>query len=273
VVDVWHPPGGRALTRLAGPPATPTTLQNLNLGEAAVLALSPQLVRLLGANYVVTVTGRSWVAGRAARTITVRHRNGRLAARFWLDAATNLPVRREVFDSHARAVSDVTFAALTIGRSALATMPAASGSRPWPDTLAPAQLAALRAGGWPLPGPLPGNFTLLSARETTTTSGPVVDLDYSDGLSVISIFFQRGYLPARLTGWSAAQLAGHRVFADDPDGLSYTWSASGFVYTVVTAAPRDAVGPAVAPLPHDDSPGLLGRMKRGLRLLLAMVSP
>jgi sigma-E factor negative regulatory protein RseB len=139
--------------------------------------------------------------------------------------------------------------------------------------LAPSQLAGLRARGWRLPGPLPGNLTLISAKENNTHSGPVVDLDYSDGLSVVSIFVQRGYLPDRLSGWSQVALAGHKVYANDPDDLCFTWSAGGFVYTLIAAAPRQTVGQVVVALPHDDDRGWLGRMKHGLHRLLSLVSP
>ena len=143
----------------------------------------------------------------------------------------------------------------------------------WPTTLAPAQLTRLRAHGWPLPGPLPGNLTLIAAKESSTASGPVVDLDYSDGLTVMSLFVQRGYMPARLSGWSPVALAGHEVYANDPDDLCFAWSAGGFVYTLIAAAPRQTVGQVVAALPHDDDAGLLGRMNHGLHRLLSWLSP
>ena len=104
-------------------------------------------------------------------------------------------------------------------------------------------------------GPAAGDLTLIGAKESATSAGPVVDLDYSDGLSVVSIFVQRGYLPARLRGWSKVALAGHKVYANDPDDLCFAWSARGFVYTLIAAAPQQTVGQAVAALPHDDDPG------------------
>src|SRR5207244_448276 len=131
----------------------------------------------------------------------------------------------------------------------------------------------LGANGCPLPGAGPGARTLLSAKENPTPSGRVVDLDYSDGLSVVSIFVQRGYLPATLTGWSQVALAGHKVYASDPDDLCFAWSAEGFVYTLIAAAPRQTVGQVVVALPHDDDPGWLSRMKHGVRRLLSWFSP
>lgn len=280
-VDVWHRAGGEAVTRAT--PATPewpvrphlagwpTGSGTQHPAGSGVLDMTPRLVALLGANFVVAVSGRGQVAGRPARIVTVRHHDGSLAARFWLDSVTGLPLRRDMFDPDARVISEVAFTEVEIGRGAVTRVPGPA-ARPWHDTLASAQLAALRSRGWPLPAPLPG-LTLLGARENTTSAGTVVDLDYSDGLSVVSVFVQRGYLPAALRGWSQVAMQGHRVYADDPDAQDLAWSARGFVYTLIAAAPRQTVAEVMAALPHDDGPGLLTRMKHGLHRLLSWISP
>jgi sigma-E factor negative regulatory protein RseB len=103
--------------------------------------------------------------------------------------------------------------------------------------LAGAQLVRLRAAGWPLPVQLPGQLTLVRATQTGGPSDVVVDLAYSDGLSVISLFIQRGHLPAQLNGWSEVALRGHRVYASGPDQRSVAWSARGFVFTLIADAP------------------------------------
>jgi sigma-E factor negative regulatory protein RseB len=291
VVEVWHQPGGQALTQPPGTQAVTHAPGSLtgwavrlhepvpltgsggpNLDEAGVLGMSPQLVSLLAANYLVTVTGRGQVAGRPARIVAVRRPGGSLAAWFWLDAATSLPLRKQMFDARAHLLSSVTFAQVNIGRGAVGGEPAPT-ARPWRTALAPRQLARLRASGWPLPGPLPGNLTLIAAKETNSPSGPVVDLDYSDGLSVVSIFVQRGYLPDRLGGWSQVALEGHKVYANDPDELCFAWSARGFVYTLIAAAPRQTVGQVVVALPHDDDRGWLSRMRHGLHRLMSWFMP
>jgi sigma-E factor negative regulatory protein RseB len=281
VVDVWHQPGAQAPAAAGVPvawpdqphrPVSPPVSGGPNLDEAGILGMSARLVSLLAANYVVAVAGPGQVAGRPARIVTVRHRGGGPAAWFWLDSATSLPLRKEMFDARAHMISDVAFAEVIIGRGAVSGEPA-DAERAWHTTLAPGQLARLRAQGWPLPGPLPGNLTLIGARESGTPAGPVVDLDYSDGLSVVSVFVQRGYLPANLSGWSQIALEGHRVYANDPDDLCFAWSAGGFVYTLIAAAPQQTVGQVVVALPHDDEPGWLSRMKHGLHRLLAWLVP
>jgi sigma-E factor negative regulatory protein RseB len=100
----------------------------------------------------------------------------------------------------------------------------------------------------------------------------VVDLDYSDGLSVVSLVVQRGHVPPGLGGWSEATVGGQRVYADNSQDRSVAWSADGFVYLVIAAAPQQTVGRVVATLPHDPTPGLPTRIGRGLRRLLSLMN-
>jgi sigma-E factor negative regulatory protein RseB len=278
VVNVWHAPGGVTLAQaVAAAPHWSGEAPHIILpasylgGQALVgtvmLGMSPRLVALLSANYRVAAVGWGQVAGRLARVVTAVRPDGRLAARFWLDKTTTLPLRRETFDGRGHVVSDAEFAALTLG-TAVPARPAATAPRPWITV----RLARLRAQGWPLPGPLPGGLALLGAREDNTATGPVVDLDYSDGLSLVSVFLQRGHLRSRLTGWSRMALGGSPVYADDSEGQTYVWSAHGFVYTLVAAAPPQTVAQVVGALPHDGT-GLLARMGQGARRLLSWLSP
>jgi sigma-E factor negative regulatory protein RseB len=288
VVNVWHAPGGQILARGTGGAQAAVALprhlvsaadgsvlpdgNGLMLSGDGMLGMSQRLVTLLAANYRLAVSGSGQVAGRPARIVTLRRHDGSLAARFWLDKVTVLPLRRELFDSRGRVVSDVSFARLDLGQRAITAMPGA-GAKPWGDTLSQAQLARLRASGWPLPGPLPGRFTLIGARENTSASEPIVDLAFSDGLSVISVFVQPGHLPARMRGWSRVALRGCWVYADDADDRSVAWTARGYVYTLVAAAPPQTIGQVVAVLPHDGGAGFLTRIGRGLHKLLSWVSP
>lgn len=283
MADVWHQPGQeQTLLTDALPGEWPYGADRAALAAparrtmASLLALSPRLVDLLGANYAVTLAARDTVAGRPAQQVAVRRPGGRLAAWFWLDQATGLPLRREVFDTGGRLLSEGEFVSLRVGpgTGGAGTAGAPAGGSPariWRDELANRQLAGLRAHGWPLPGPLPGNLSLLDAREAAGPAGPVVHLAYSDGLSLVSVFVQQGTLPPRPAGWSRVTVAGHQVYADDPDDGSIAWSAHGFVFTVIAQAPPRTVSRVVGALPHDTArpPGLLARMRTGGRRLLA----
>jgi sigma-E factor negative regulatory protein RseB len=151
-------------------------------------------------------------------------------------------------------------------------MPAAD-ARPWAGQLDSAGRAALRARGWPLPATLPGHLTLFEASRTSTRTGEVVDLSYSDGLSEVSLFLQRGQLPRELPGWHRLAVRGQTILSSDPDQRCLAWSARGFVYTVIAEAPPATVNQIVAVLPHDGQVGLWQRMARGLRRLASWVNP
>ena len=120
---------------------------------------------------------------------------------------------------------------------------------------------------------MPGDLALLGARQDVTRVGRVIDLDYSDGLSLVSVFLQRGHLPSRLTGWSAVAVRGRQVYADESAGQGIAWTARGFVYTVVAAAPQQTVSQVVAALPYDHTPSMITRIGRGMHRLFSWLSP
>lgn len=276
VADVWHRPGREPALRAVAPSLEwPSGAPSLGppvsrSAVAAVPGLSPQLVSLLAANYVLAVGGAATVAGRPALVVTVRRAGGGLAGRFWLDKATKLPLRRETYGASGGLLSEEAFLSLSLGPDGQAASPVPA-ARPWQDKLGARQLASLRARGWPVRSPLPGNLALLDAREVHGRDGPVVHLAYSDGLATVSVFVERGSLPPGLAGWSRTAMAGHPVYADDADDGSVAWSAGGFVFTVIAQAPARMLSAVVAALPHGPAarPGLLGRMRLGADRLIA----
>jgi sigma-E factor negative regulatory protein RseB len=120
---------------------------------------------------------------------------------------------------------------------------------------------------------LPGGLTLFDASQAATAAGHVVDLAYSDGLSAVSVFVQRGQLPPALPGWHQTELHGKTLYVKDLGEPDLTWSAGGFVFTVVAAAPAPTLAAAVNALPHETEPGFWSRMKRGVLRLLDWVNP
>ena len=271
-VEVWHQPGRMTLVRAAGtrPGAAAQSVAAGDQDPGGIVGMSTRLVALLKANYLVVYAGRGSADQRGALVVEVRRRRGGLAARFWLDAVTKLPLRRELFDSVGHLVSDNAFTNLELGDPERGGGPAAAK---WPAELDQARLAALRTQGWELPGQLPGNLSLLMAAAASTRSGPVVNLSYSDGLVVVSVFVQRGELAHPPPGWRPVTLRGAAVYSVSPEDRTFAWSAGGFVYTLVADAPLETVSRVVAALPSTSAPGFWQRMARGLHRIVSWINP
>jgi len=208
--------------------------------------------------------------------VDARRSDGSLAARFWLDDATKLPLEREVFDTAAHVISEDVFVNVQIiaqGRLAAPVGGLAVPQGPWPNPLSAPQLLALRDRGWLIPPGLPGGLSLFTGAQAVISSGNVIDLGYSDGLSVVSVFEQHGNLPATLAGWQKTTVAGHVIYAAEPDQRSLTWSSHGIVYTVIADAPAQTVDAVVGVLPHDAPPGFWRRMSRGLARMASWANP
>jgi sigma-E factor negative regulatory protein RseB len=281
VSDIWHVSGGQTVTRTlaagtytsSGPYLSSDTDGQWPEG---VLGVTTQLVRLLEAHYVVMYRGAGSADNRTAQVVEAWRDDGSLAARFWLDDATKLPLQREVFDSAAHVISEDVFINVRFEHQALVAAPAGGPSDPqgpWTDPLPAPQLLALHARGWLVPPQLPGGLSLFTGAKTQTGTGTVLDLGYSDGLSVVSLFEQRGNLAAKLTGWQKVTVAGHVIYAAEPDQRSLTWSSRGMVYTVMADAPAQTVAEVIGALPHDTPPGFWKRMSRGFARLASWANP
>lgn len=277
VIQVWHRPDGQMLVQATptgtspAPPGPAST--DVLAGQDDVLSVTTPLLALMRRNYVITYAGRSAVDGRPALLVDVRHPDGGLAARFWIDAATKLPLRRELLVDGGRILSEDAFLSLSVGAGQLHGMPSAA-ARPWTGKLTPAGRTALDAQGWPLPGDTVSGLSLFQSTTAATESGKVVELSYSDGLSVVSVFVQRGVLPRSLPGWRHFRASdGSVVYAIDPDDRSLVWSSGGFVYTMISDAPPAMVDQVVVSLPHHSSLDFWDRMGRGFHRLASWANP
>jgi len=282
VSDIWHVSGGQTVTQTLDAGASSSNQPYLSSDDdgrapEGVLGVTVPLVQLLETHYFVAYAGAGSAVDRTAQVVEARRADGSLAARFWLDAATKLPLEREVFDTSAHVISRDVFINVRFakqGRSGPAPASAPADSQGlWTDPFSQAQLLALRARGWLVPAQLPGGLSLYTGAETAANAGTVLDLGYSDGLSVISVFEQRGHLPASLAGWRKTTVDGHVIFVAEPDQRSLTWAGRGMVYTVVADAPTQTVNAVVGALPHDKPPGFWKRMTRGLVRLASWVNP
>ena len=286
VSSIWHVSGGQTVTQTLDAGASLSSQPYLSSdtdsqSPEGVLGVTAPLLQLLESHYVVAYAGTGSADNRTAQVVEAWRGDGSIAARFWLDDATKLPLEREVFDTAAHVISqdvfiDVSFAEPGgiasagrprqrpgLGRSA-GTLDRASSRH---------QLLALRARGWLVPSELPDGLALFTGAKTEAGTGNVLDLGYSDGLSVVSVFEQHGNLPATLPGWRKTKVNGHVVFVAEPDQRSLTWAGRGTVYTVMADAPAPTVDAVVGALPHDGPAGFWKRMSRGMGRLASWANP
>jgi sigma-E factor negative regulatory protein RseB len=304
VSSIWHVSGGQTVTQTTADGASFSSQSYVSSdtdsqSPEGVLGVTAPLIGLLKSHYLVAYAGSGSADNRTAQVVEAWRSDGSIAARFWLDDATKLPLEREVFDTAAHVIGqdvfiDVSFTApggpggdqgfapgdstasgaspqQAAAKSASARV-SASPQGPWTDPFSRRQLLALRDGGWQVPADLPDGLSLFTGAKTQADSGAVLDLGYSDGLSMVSVFEQRGKLPATLPGWRKTKAGGHVVFAL-PDQRSLTWAGHGMVFTMVADAPSQTVDAAVRALPHDGPAGFWKRMSRGLGRVASWVNP
>lgn len=280
LVEVAHDPAqGTVVTQpsSAGPPYDAADLVAPDGGPA----LEGRVLDVLARHYALRVAGSGSCAGRSADLVEARRPgtrgDGAVAGRFWLDRESGLVLRREVYDAGGRTISSSAFLDLEVtpatpGEPLRAAQPGeGSGDGGGPGG---AVLQQMRSAGWQVPEALPGGFSLFDAR--LRDDDRRVQLSYTDGLSTLSLFAQRGEIGEGPGGaFRRSSLDGARVWTSSSVPQRVVWSGGGQVWTLVSDAPVAAVHDAVVALPHDPPPddGLLARLERGLRRMGGMLNP
>jgi sigma-E factor negative regulatory protein RseB len=289
--QVWHQGGGvtlvetsSGLTQAAGQPggSAVASTDPASGSPEGVFGVTKSLVSLLGKHYVAVYRGGGNAVGRPASVVDLYRFDGSLAAEYWLDKQTLVPLRRELFDASDNVVSEDSFVQVQFGGIAMPQLAgvSASAAEPqpqsqpqaaWAPAAQPARfLAALSGQGWQVPGTLPGNLPLYAAASTKTASGEIVDLEYSDGLYDVSLFVQRGTLTPDMTGWQPVTVGGESAFVS---GHSVTWAGPGFVYTMIADAPPQTMTQVIQAVPRGSQPGVLDRLGRGFVRLARVLNP
>jgi MucB/RseB N-terminal domain len=278
LVKVTHVPGDGTRMRVQ----STTADQGGQMFEAddsrqagGLTGYTPAMLDLLARNYSVVRAGQGEVSGRPTSVIEARRPDGTAAGRFHIDRQTGLMLRRELLDQQGREV-DLTFFTEIRPTTPKARVVVASAPRmveaPWAHQLAGAELGSLKYRGWPVHSGLPDRLSLFDARQLDG-DGPVVHLSYSDGLSVVSVFVQRGTLDAgSVAGWRKATRGGRTVYLRDTVQQRAMWASRGYVFTVLADAPPPVVDSAVAALPHGET-GFWGRLARGMDRLASWANP
>lgn len=291
LVRVTNVPGHGQTVSVQGTAAYAGTVSFTAQGDAVPPSVN---VALLERNYRLEVGATATVAGRQVDVVRALRADGTVAGVFWIDQQTGLLLRRAVYDANGQAVQDGSFVSVqyasTHALSNQATSPAVSptprptpsASSATPESLAPSAwptsvdsngVEQLRDSGCPCPDSLPGGMALVDVR----TTGNVVHLSYSDGLSTSSVFVEPGQLAAvtSLAGFTHVKRGSSWVWlSDTASDERLTWSSRGHVFTLVTDAPDATIAATVSALPFDaDDEGMLGRIDRGLARITSWISP
>jgi len=246
--------------------------------------LDQQALTLLTDQYTLRIAESSRCLGRDVTVVEATPLGAeQVAGRFWIDDASGLLLRRELYDSRGRTVRATAFLdiELTTAATALSRAQAASVTKRRPGVrnqraLDEAALDRLGDDGWVLPHVLPAGMVLYRARSVETShGGEAVQLTYSDGLFALSLFAQRGRLDtSALRGFHASEF-GETVVHSRPGLYRQVVFASGdTVYTLVTDLPDAELQQIVAALPHaEPSSSLRSRVGRGIDRMGSWINP
>jgi sigma-E factor negative regulatory protein RseB len=280
VIDVVHVAGDGLLVRVAPTPQNPGgAVYNDEGGDLPdVVGFAKGTLALLADHYEAGVESTGEVAGRRADIVAVRRPGSSPRARFWIDRATALPLRREVLDEAGRTIRESAFIDLTVEDTRVAesvqddarNAPVAAG-----QPMAPGDLEWLRREGWVVPDRLGEDLELFDARLLGEGDERTLQVSYSDGLSSASVFQQRGRLDTdAMDGWQRERVGDHDAWVQGAFPRRVVWSGDGIVFTVVADCPQATLDGLVGALPHGEpGPGLRTRLGNGLGRIGSWLNP
>lgn len=273
---VVHVPGQGTTVTVDGTAATPagTMFATEDDPAAPLSAPSGGALALLVRNYDLALVDTGEVAGRPVYVVSARRGDGTEAARFWFDGEYGLLLRRQVLDSSGRIVRASAFLDIqTVAEAEPMTHLPPTLPEPWDAQMSRSDLARLERSGWTCPATLPGRLRLYDARRERAEGRTVVHLAYSDGISTVSLFVQRGRLERPMKGYRADRVDDITVYVRDGVTSRVVWSGDGSVYTLVADAPWETVENVVSELPREEDQGLASRVGHGLARVLSWFNP
>ena len=271
-VSTWRAGrAGAAVLQVAHDPATGTRVTDGAAGPGTAtppVELDGRLLGLLADRYDLVVAGNGTCAGRDVRIVEAR-RDGRVAGRTWLDQASGLAVRQEVYDDEGARLRSSVFADLTVEDAAAVPLRLVTAALPVP------RVEAVGSAGWDVPAELPGGFALLEAGRPGHDGGRVLHLAYSDGLSTLSLFSQPGSDAAPRGEYAEHDLGGTTVWVSDQTPERVVWTGGGQVFTLVSDAAHQDLLDVVAALPRAErvEDGAGARLRRGIARVGSWFNP
>lgn len=281
LVDVTHVGGEGLLVRVRPTPQSPggAVYDDESGGLPDVVGFASGTLTLLAKHYEIAVEGTGEVAGRVATIVAVRRPATSPTARYWIDRATSLPLRREVLDTDGRTVRASAFLDLVVGNASsprgidmdhVRAMPVADGL-----VVGVPDVERLRTDGWHVPDRLASGLELFEGRLTGIGDERVLQLTYSDGVSSVSLFQQHGRLAKDgVEGWREEDVAGHEVYVQGAFPQRVVWSGDDHVFTVVAECPSQTLADLVGALPHGNpGPGIGTRLGNGVARVGSWLNP
>jgi negative regulator of sigma E activity len=232
-----------------------------------------ELLDLLERNYRLSGTRGSNVASRSATVVAAtRGDSHSVAARWWIDDATGIVLWQETYDRRGSVDLSFGFTSVSVSRgdSILQHLPPRLSVPRTSTSLTISSAAELNASGWSCFRHLAG-LSLVRIRSDRAGNPGTVHLVYSDGLSTVSVFEQRGQLTAVPEGFDWDNALGAQV-RRGASGVA-TWQSGEMVFTVVTDGSPGLLAEAVRSLPHDRAmtQTTLDRINAGWTRILADV--
>ncbi len=223
----------------------------LSRSVPASLALrvgDPDLVQLIQRRYVLSGRTGATVAGRPATVVTAG-RSGMVAARWWIDDESRVPLRQQIFGLDGALLASYGFTSFALGSSEEASSHSAPhlGLGTTTTSISVSSAPRLSAEGWSCRSQLAG-LDLVGVRGDHAHAPTSVHLLYTDGITSVGVFEQRGRLePSAGMAFDEAL----RVYRPAGDEAVATWQSGGMVLTVVSHGSPALLADAVRALPHD----------------------
>ncbi|OGA19571.1 MAG: hypothetical protein A3I63_06365 [Betaproteobacteria bacterium RIFCSPLOWO2_02_FULL_66_14] len=154
-------------------------------------SLLPEDLRVLAQHYVISLDGRSRVAGLDCDGVLLAPRDElRYGQRFCADAKTGMLLKARVQDAQGRMIEQFTFLQISIGKVGRDKVKPSHAARGWRVEETSALPADLAAAGWDISSDLPGFRKVAEVRRRLRESGSVGQVVYSDGLAAVSVFVE-----------------------------------------------------------------------------------
>jgi sigma-E factor negative regulatory protein RseB len=197
----------------------------------------PSAEGISSAHYHVAFMDSSRVAGRDAQIIAIRPKDSyRYGYRLWIDEATAMPLKSQLWDDQGSVVEQILFADIKLPDSIPESRVKPSlivDSFVWTRSDGPTdETKAEQASAW-LATEMPAGFTLMTAVTKMTPGGkrPMEQLVYTDGLASVSVFIEDGVAESdQAEGWSQIGAAN-----------AYTTTLEGRLVTAVGEVPARTV--------------------------------